>query len=69
MRKTNKLSPSYKTSLIKSFLIAISLLIAFSLTSCDRQQYPMGKIEAPQNAPEYTVGVDINHSPAATPAK
>ncbi len=43
-------------------LVLISLLAVFS--ACDRQPYPMGNVDKPQNPPEYSVGTDINKSPA-----
>lgn len=51
-------------------LIAVTLVFCGSLVSCDRYEYPLGKVSAPENAPEYSVTPDINNSPAvvATPA-
>jgi hypothetical protein len=48
-----------------SLVLLIALLIcAASLSSCDRQPYPLGNVEDPKTVPEYDVGVDINKSPA-----
>ena len=56
----------FSRSSISSLLVYGLLLgLCSTLISCEREEYPMAKIEAPKNAPEYTYEPDINKSPSA----